>query len=120
MEQHKEIETCLECSAKKLSFVGEVFYYALKAVVHPTAPLFDAQEQKMKPLCVRALKRIFTMCDKDQVWHCTRHGSEEGCCREGGRFRLQWSCAMELWFEISLLYGFGAQLECNVGHFKLL
>ena len=26
-----QIETCMECSAKKLQFVGEVFYYALKA-----------------------------------------------------------------------------------------
>ena len=26
-----QIETCMECSAQKLQFVGEVFYYALKA-----------------------------------------------------------------------------------------
>ncbi len=31
MNEFKEIETCLECSAKKLIFVSEVFYYALKA-----------------------------------------------------------------------------------------
>ena len=30
MNEFKEIETCLECSAKKLIFVSEVFYYALK------------------------------------------------------------------------------------------
>ena len=30
VRSHKEIETCMECSAKKLQFVGEVFYYALK------------------------------------------------------------------------------------------
>ena len=42
MRAHRGIETCLECSARRLVFVGEVFYYALKAVVHPTAPLFDA------------------------------------------------------------------------------
>ena len=28
---YPQIETCMECSAQKLQFVGEVFYYALKA-----------------------------------------------------------------------------------------
>jgi len=71
MRDCKEIETCLECSAEKLVFVGEVFYYALKAVVHPTGPLFDATAQggqgALTPLCVKALKRIFLMCDTDQA-----------------------------------------------------
>ena len=67
MNEFKEIETCLECSAKSLIFVGEVFFYALKAVVHPTRPLFNSQCQQLKPLCVAALKRIFMMCDKDKV-----------------------------------------------------
>ena len=67
MNDFKEIETCLECSAKKLIFVSEVFYYALKAVLHPTAALFSPQHQTLKPLCIAALKRIFKMCDKDQV-----------------------------------------------------
>ncbi|KAK9846318.1 hypothetical protein WJX81_001431 [Elliptochloris bilobata] len=70
MKDCKEIETCLECSAEKLVFVGEVFYYALKAVVHPTGPLFDATAQggqgALTPLCVKALKRIFLMCDLDR------------------------------------------------------
>ncbi|KAK9829241.1 hypothetical protein WJX72_004718 [[Myrmecia] bisecta] len=70
MGRFKEIETCLECSAKKLTYVGEVFYYALKAVMHPTAPLFDpgAQEGQgaLRPLCIKALKRIFLMCDTDK------------------------------------------------------
>lgn len=69
MNAFKEIETCLECSAKKLVYVGEVFYYALKAVIHPTAPLFEPQSQTLKPLCVSALKRIFVMCDRDMVSH---------------------------------------------------
>lgn len=71
MNEFKEIETCLECSAKSLIFVSEVFYYALKAVVHPTAALFNPQCQQLKPLCVAALKRIFMMCDKDKVHTCT-------------------------------------------------
>lgn len=60
-----QIETCMECSASKLQFVGEVFYYALKAVVHPMAPLYEPEAQALKPLCSRALKRIFMLCDKD-------------------------------------------------------
>lgn len=31
VKAYPQIETCMECSAKKLQFVGEVFYYALKA-----------------------------------------------------------------------------------------
>lgn len=46
--------------------VPEVFYYAQKAVLHPTAPLFDQETQSLKPRCVRALKRIFILCDNDR------------------------------------------------------
>lgn len=46
--------------------VPEVFYYAQKAVLHPTAPLFDQEAQTLKPRCVRALKRIFILCDHDR------------------------------------------------------
>ncbi len=67
MSTFKEIETCLECSAKHLVFVAEVFYYAVKAVVHPTAALFDAMTQTLKPRCVNALKRIFMLCDLNRV-----------------------------------------------------
>lgn len=76
MNEFKEIETCLECSAKSLIFVSEVFYYALKAVVHPTAALFNPQCQQLKPLCVAALKRIFMMCDKDKVHIAHLHIAE--------------------------------------------
>ena len=43
-----------------------MFYYAQKAVLHPTAPLFDQELQILKPRCVRALKRIFILCDNDR------------------------------------------------------
>lgn len=46
--------------------VAEVFYYAQKAILHPTAPLFDQESQTLKPRCVRALTRIFTLCDHDK------------------------------------------------------
>ncbi|KDD71963.1 hypothetical protein H632_c4089p0, partial [Helicosporidium sp. ATCC 50920] len=55
----------MECSARRLLFVGEVFYYALRAVVHPMAPLYDAESGALRPLCARALRRIFLLCDTD-------------------------------------------------------
>ncbi|MCH84738.1 mitochondrial-like Rho GTPase 1-like, partial [Trifolium medium] len=66
MQQFREIETCIECSASRHIQVPEVFYYAQKAVLHPTAPLFDQETQTLKPRCVRALKRIFILCDIDR------------------------------------------------------
>lgn len=60
-----QIETCMECSARKLQFVGEVFYYALRSVVHPMAPLYEPESQQLRPMCARALKRIFMLCDTD-------------------------------------------------------
>ncbi|AQK62145.1 Mitochondrial Rho GTPase [Zea mays] len=66
MQSFREIETCIECSALRQIQVPEVFYYAQKAVLHPTAPLFDQELQSLKPRCVRALKRIFIICDNDK------------------------------------------------------
>lgn len=66
MHEFREIETCIECSAVKQVQVAEVFYYAQKAILHPTAPLFDQELQTLKPRCVRALKRIFILCDHDR------------------------------------------------------
>ncbi|KAK9281582.1 hypothetical protein L1049_004485 [Liquidambar formosana] len=65
MQQFREIETCMECSAVSQMQVPEVFYFAQKAVLHPTAPLFDQETQTLKPLCLKALKRIFILCDQD-------------------------------------------------------
>uniref|UniRef100_A0A7N6ABL1 Mitochondrial Rho GTPase n=1 Tax=Anabas testudineus TaxID=64144 RepID=A0A7N6ABL1_ANATE len=65
MNQFSEIETCVECSAKNLKNISELFYYAQKAVLHPTAPLYDPEDKQLKPLCVRALTRIFYISDQD-------------------------------------------------------
>lgn len=62
----KEIETCIECSAKIPLNVAEVFYFAQKSVLHPTAPLYDSREHVLKPACSDALKRIFKLCDLDK------------------------------------------------------
>ena len=34
-------------------------------MLHPTGPLFDQESQTLRPRCVRALKRIFILCDHD-------------------------------------------------------
>uniref|UniRef100_A0A9J8A520 Mitochondrial Rho GTPase n=1 Tax=Cyprinus carpio carpio TaxID=630221 RepID=A0A9J8A520_CYPCA len=65
MNQFSEIETCVECSAKNLKNISELFYYAQKAVLHPTAPLYDPEDKQLKRQCVRALSRVFSISDQD-------------------------------------------------------
>lgn len=47
MEDYPEIESCVECSAKTLHNISEMFYYAQKAVLHPTSPLYIMEEQNV-------------------------------------------------------------------------
>uniref|UniRef100_A0A8C8W2Z9 Mitochondrial Rho GTPase n=1 Tax=Peromyscus maniculatus bairdii TaxID=230844 RepID=A0A8C8W2Z9_PERMB len=65
MSQFPEIETCVECSAKHLRNISELFYYAQKAVLHPTAPLYDPETKQLRPACAQALTRIFRLSDQD-------------------------------------------------------
>jgi Ras family protein T1 len=65
MNSYAEIETCVECSAKTLKNISEVFYYAQKAVLHPTAPLYLPEEKELTQKCRTALTRIFKICDQD-------------------------------------------------------
>uniref|UniRef100_A0A8C9R5Q0 Mitochondrial Rho GTPase n=1 Tax=Scleropages formosus TaxID=113540 RepID=A0A8C9R5Q0_SCLFO len=65
MNQYSEIETCVECSAKNLKNISELFYYAQKAVLHPTGPLYCPEEKEIKPACAKALTRIFKVSDLD-------------------------------------------------------
>lgn len=65
MSEYRQIEACLECSALLQVNLQEVFSMAQKAVAHPLGPLFDASCQKLRPKCVRALSRIFRICDRD-------------------------------------------------------
>ncbi|KAH1258290.1 Mitochondrial Rho GTPase 2 [Glycine max] len=65
LQQFKEIVTCIECSAATQYQVPEVFYFAQKAVLHPVDPLYDHESQALKDRCVRALRRIFVLCDRD-------------------------------------------------------
>ncbi|WVQ94781.1 mitochondrial Rho GTPase 1 [Kwoniella sp. CBS 9459] len=66
MREFKEVETVVECSAALPLNVSEVFYFAQKAVLHPTAPLYDSREHALKPKCLEALKRIFKISDVDK------------------------------------------------------
>lgn len=66
LREFKEIEGCIRTSAKELYNVNEAFYLCQRAVVYPLAPLYDYKESKLKPLALKALKRVFYLCDKDQ------------------------------------------------------
>eukprot|EP00899_Mesostigma_viride_P001879 jgi/Mesvir1/11692/Mv00084-RA.1 len=65
MNNCREIEACIMCSARKLDQVSNVFCYAQRAVLHPIGPIFDVVTQQFKPVCLRALRRIFKLCDRD-------------------------------------------------------
>lgn len=41
-----------KCSAKNLKNISELFYYAQKAVLHPTAPLYDPEDKQVSPFFV--------------------------------------------------------------------
>ncbi|KAG0710818.1 Mitochondrial Rho GTPase [Chionoecetes opilio] len=55
----------MECSARTLKNISEMFYYAQKAVLHPTAPLYVLEERDLTEKCKKALIRIFKICDTD-------------------------------------------------------
>ncbi|XP_066151791.1 mitochondrial Rho GTPase isoform X1 [Euwallacea fornicatus] len=65
MEDFSEIETCIECSAKTLRNISEMFYYAQKAVLHPTSPIYSVEKADLTEPCKKALIRIFKICDID-------------------------------------------------------
>lgn len=65
MEKYREVDVCIECSAKTVSNISEVFYFAQKAVLYPTGLIYDVETHLLKPPAAAALRRIFKMCDKD-------------------------------------------------------
>lgn len=65
MDNFREVDVCIECSAKTVSNISEVFYFAQKAVLYPTGPVYDVEKQALKPSASAALRRIFKICDKD-------------------------------------------------------
>lgn len=81
----QEVETVVECSALMPLNVSEVFYFAQKAVLHPTAPLYDSREHTLKPKCLDALKRIFKISDvdKDGLLNATELNQFQVCLDPG-------------------------------------
>lgn len=65
MDAFPEVDVCIECSAKKVFNVWEVFLFALRAVLHPTGPLYNVSSHDLKPAARMALTRIFHVCDLD-------------------------------------------------------
>ena len=65
IRMNSQIETCIQCSAKTLKNVPEVFYYAQKSVLYPTAPVYDDEKKQLTPQCIKCLTRIFRICDHD-------------------------------------------------------
>lgn len=65
MDAFPEVDVCIECSAKKVFNVWEVFLFALRAVLHPTGPLYNVSSHDLKPAARSALTRIFHVCDLD-------------------------------------------------------
>jgi Ras family protein T1 len=60
-----QIESCVQCSAKNLKNVPEVFYYAQKSVLYPTSPVYDTDAKQLTPLGAKCFTRIFKLCDGD-------------------------------------------------------
>jgi len=65
MDAFPEVDVCIECSAKSVFNVWEVFLFALRAVLHPTGPLYNVATHDLKPAARMALTRIFHVCDLD-------------------------------------------------------
>ncbi|KAI5955686.1 GEM1 [Candida jiufengensis] len=65
INEFKEIEAGVRCSAKNNYNVVEAFYLCQRAVTHPISPIFDAKEGNLKPGAIAALRRVFFLFDTD-------------------------------------------------------
>lgn len=65
INEFKEIESCIRCSAKSKQNLVNILYLCQRLVTHPISPIFDSKEGNLKPLAISALKRIFFLVDKD-------------------------------------------------------
>lgn len=65
IQRYDNFEVCLRCSARQLQRVQEVFLHAVNMVLYPMRPLFDKMTHRLQPLCVKALSRVFRLCDRD-------------------------------------------------------
>jgi hypothetical protein len=72
----QEVETCVECSAKIPLNVSEVFYFARKAVLHPTAPLYDFKKQVCKQSIPSALQVGSNLLARQSSRHAKKRSAE--------------------------------------------
>lgn len=88
----------MDCSAKGLSHVGEVFYTAMKAVIYPSAPLFGPAGAngvgQIKPAAINALNRVFMLCDRDRVTSLTASARASRQCSCSRRLPLCAQCGL--------------------------
>eukprot|EP00729_Bicosta_minor_P001200 gene1200-992_t len=61
-----EVTVCLQCSAKQMANVNDVFHYAQLSAVYPATQLYDRSARALKPACKDAFTRIFVMCDTNK------------------------------------------------------
>eukprot|EP01147_Barroeca_monosierra_P010750 gene10750-2838_t len=66
MTFYDRVEMCIECSAKTMENIAEVFHVTNKAVIYPIAPLYDARHHRLQPAAIAALTRVFKLCDEDK------------------------------------------------------
>ena len=69
MYNHSEIELCIECSAKNLVNISELFYQAQKAVLYPLQPLYKVSQRRLTKSAQRAVNRVFHLSDLDGDHH---------------------------------------------------
>ena len=69
MAKYREIDLCMECSAKKLSNISEVFYQAQKLVLYPLHPLYSVTTKMLTPAAEKAMTRVFNLSDLDGDEH---------------------------------------------------
>ena len=66
MNEFKEIEVGVECSAKLSLNISECFYFAQKAVLYPSNAIYDTKTHQLKDDCRQALIRIFTLINSNK------------------------------------------------------
>uniref|UniRef100_A0A8C4N0M7 Ras homolog family member T2 n=1 Tax=Eptatretus burgeri TaxID=7764 RepID=A0A8C4N0M7_EPTBU len=71
MNQFSNIEVCIECSAKTMKNISEVFHYAQKAVLHPTSPLFTFKDKERlcfnTPLVPKAVDEVKKIVQQNTI-----------------------------------------------------
>lgn len=61
----KNVDSCIECSAKTRQNIRDVFYIAQRTISFPSFPLFDKTTQMLTSDYSRILRRVFRFFDRD-------------------------------------------------------